>query len=297
MPGIYHRFTRIKAGRLEPSTLPIKDLSLLCQDAVAGFCRRGYACPRDHEICNVEDGKVSKPPVRCPLNLMSLYPRVLPPHQTPFDDDGPGELSGLGPRHDNDHVDIQNIEILPTTDEILCSRSPYMPRKSPYASHHLPGGQKRHLDILFRQLRYDSIESLIDACHHASQQMANSATQPTSQHYDDRMTTDRKVRYSLFRDLAFEETLFSPSKGLMLRISFACPKALRGKKMGTSKSLEEGMLVALVGLSDGEDLSVTFMEIDQRQSTEAMRSRTGNDLRGEHYRVIRRHSLTNIIYI
>ena len=294
MPGIPQNFTKIKAGRLEHSTLPLKPLSALCQDFVAGFCRRGYTCPRDHEICHIIGFESSKPRIQCPLNLLSQYPRKLPPHQTPFDDDGPGVLCGLGPRHDNDHVGIEHIEILPTTDEILCLRSPFMPRKSPHASHHLPCGQQRHLDILFRQLRYESTESLIDACYHASQQLVKLLNQLPDPNYDDRMITDRKIRYSLFRDLAFEETMFSPSKGLMFRISFACPKGLRDKRLGTSKQLEEGMLVTLVGLSDDDNLSCTFMEIDQRQSTDSMRSRTGNNLRGENSCVMWPYRLTNM---
>lgn len=64
------------------------------------------------------------------------------------------------------------------------------------------------------------------------------------------------------------------------RISFACPKALRGLRLGPSKHLEEGMLVALVGL-EADALSTTFMVIEQRQTTFAMKVRTGNDLRGQ----------------
>ncbi|KAL9102197.1 MAG: hypothetical protein Q9163_002622 [Psora crenata] len=154
-----------------------------------------------------------------------------------------------------------------------------MPRKSPYAYHHLPYGQQRHLDTLFRQLRYENTESIIDACYHASQQLAVLATQSPTAEYDDRSITPRKSRYSLFRDVAFEDIMFHPSRGLLARVSFACPRALRGRRMGVSGQLEEGMLVALIGLGLDGGLSTTFMEIYQRQTTEAMRRRTGNDLR------------------
>ena len=270
----------VHASYLSPSTLTTKPLSELCPDFITGFCRRGYHCPRDHEICAIEN---ARPPLRrvlCSPNLLSLYPRTLPPSQTPFDDDGPGTLSSLGSRHDNDHVDIQDIRILPTTDEMLCLRPPFIPRKSLNANHHLPRGQKRHLDTLFRQLRYDSTEAIIDACYHASQFLTGLGGYPPIEIYDDRQITPRKVRYSLFHDISFEDIIFSPSKGLMMRVSFACPKGLRGKRMTASKRLEEGMLVALIGLDGDGKLSTTFMEIDQRQSTESMRSRTGNDSRG-----------------
>ena len=59
------------------------------------------------------------------------------------------------------------------------------------------------------------------------------------------------------------------------------PKALRGLRLGPSKHLEEGMLVALVGLDVTDALSTTFMVIEQRQTTFAMRARTGNESRGQ----------------
>ena len=155
-------------------------------------------------------------------------------------------------------------------------------KKDPYNHHHLPCGQQRLLDIHFRHLRYESTESLIDACYHASQQLTRLISEPQAFDYDDRMVTIRGFRYSLFRDIAFEEIIFNYQKGMTLRVSFACPKGLRGRRSGPSKHLEEGMLVALIGLDGNDSLSTTFMEIYQRQTTEAMRPRTGNDLRGQY---------------
>ena len=275
-----HVLMTIKAGHLEPSALPVLPPASLCQAFIDGFCRRGHSCRKSHEICAVDDNEPVPPNLEIQPNHLSFEPRHLPPHNSPFDDDGPGHLSGLGPRHDNDHVSIKDIRILPTTDEILSKRPSFMPRKSSQARHHLPLGQERHLDTLFRQLRHESIEPIIDACYHASQQLAVLAKQTAIVDYDDRMVTPRKGRYSLFHDIAFEDTMFNPSRGLQVRVSFACPRALRGRLMGLSKRFEEGMLVALIGLSDDGCLSTTFMDINQRQTTESMKRRTGNDLRG-----------------
>lgn len=41
------------------------------------------------------------------------------------------------------------------------------------------------------------------------------------------------------------------------------------------------MLVALIGYDIADALSTTFMVIEQRQTTFAMKARTGNDLRGQ----------------
>ena len=274
------RTTGIKAGRLPPSTLPRLDLASLCMDFVNGFCRRGEKCSKSHEICVVPNEATLAPHLNTQNNFLSLDPRAIPPNKHLFDDDGPGNLSRYGPRHDNDHVEIKDISILPTTDEILCRRLPYMPRKDPYTAHRHYCGEERLLDTHFRHLRYENTEPIIDACYDASQRLSRLVSEPKVLDYDDRMVTARRFRYSLFRDVAFEEITFNAQKGVSLRLSFACPKGLRGSRLETTKHLEEGMLVALIGLDDKDGLSTIFMEIWQRQSTNAMRPRTGNDLRG-----------------
>lgn len=271
--------TNIKAAELLPSSLPVIAPYFLCDKFINGFCRRGEQCNKSHEICTISTDASELPRIQSPPNYLSLEPRN-PLRNEQFDDDGPGVLSNHGSRHDNDYIDIQNIKILPTTDEILSTRVPYMPRKDENATHRLPLGQARLLDIQFRQLRYENVEAIIDTCYHASQQLVRLLTEPQVIDYDDRLVTPRGNRYSLFRDVKFEELVFSYRKGVTVRLSFACPKALRGSRLGFSKHLEDGMLVVLIGLDKNDSLSTTFMEVSQRQTTEAMRVRTGNDLRG-----------------
>lgn len=51
-------------------------------------------------------------------------------------------------RHSNDQEDIRQISILPTSDEVLCSVAPYLPKG---ASLHLPpGSAEAHIDRQFR---------------------------------------------------------------------------------------------------------------------------------------------------
>lgn len=271
--------TNIKAAELLPSSLPVIAPYFLCDDFINGFCRRGEQCNKSHEICTISTEASELPKIQSLPNFLSLEPRN-PLRNEQFDDDGPGVFSNHGSRHDNDYVDIQDIEILPTTDEILSTRVPYMPRKDENANHRLPPGQARLLDIQFRQLRYENVEAIIDTCYHASQQLVRLLTEAQVTDYDDRLVTPRGNRYSLFRDIKFEELVFNYRKGVTVRLSFACPKALRGSRLGSSKRLEDGMLVVLIGLDRNDSLSTTFMEVSQRQTTEAMRERTGNDLRG-----------------
>ena len=219
--------TSIRAAKLRPSSLRRFPLASVCIDFVEGFCRRGNECTKSHDICAVSDEIPGTPILDCTPNLLSLEPRMLPRESLPFDKDFPGQLSRHGPRHDNDHEDIQHIKILPTTDEILCRRKPYIPAKDQSAEHHLPCGQQRLLDVQFRQLRFDNVEPIIDSCYHASQHLTQLVSTPQALDYDDRMNTPKGVRYSLFRDVAFEEQIMSFKDAVTFRVSFSCPKALR----------------------------------------------------------------------
>ena len=66
-----------------------------------------------------------------------------------------GALSELGPRYDNDHADIFDIKILPTTEEIQSLRLEYLPSSDP-AKHYLPS-LAGLLDRQFRVLRKDTV--------------------------------------------------------------------------------------------------------------------------------------------
>ena len=101
--------------------LDTKSVKYLCRDFALGFCPRPTKCaPAKHTIhqiledCNKSVNIVSSDN---PTFLMA-NPRERPRKDSPFENDGPGELSVLGVRHDNDHVDIKDIQILPTTDEV-----------------------------------------------------------------------------------------------------------------------------------------------------------------------------------
>ncbi|KJE90624.1 hypothetical protein CAOG_001908 [Capsaspora owczarzaki ATCC 30864] len=79
--------------------------------------------------------------------------------------DFPGTLSRFGPRHGNDHADIQDISVVPTLDELLCPRAPYLPRNADNAMHHLHDANPaiRHLDTHFRLMRENMLSPVRDA--------------------------------------------------------------------------------------------------------------------------------------
>ena len=270
------------AEPVNASTLPRAPLSSLCPDYISGFCRRGDHCPFSHLLCQLDP--TSSQTLRQVIqqrqdNVLSNGPRRTLHDRADFDTDGPGHLSEFGPRHDNDDAYIQNIQILPTMNEILSLRRPYMPEKDGYS--HAQGGVARLVDLNFRHLRYDSTEPIIDVCYHASQFLITMPSNLESSNYDDRMQTPRNRQYSLFRDVKIFEVQFREWKGLSFRVSFSCPEGLRGNKMHKSTCLEEGMLAALVGFDQvGATVSVCFMEVLRRESTMAMKQRNGNELRG-----------------
>lgn len=277
----------IRAQKLPTPVLPQCIESSLCKEHLKGFCRNGDACSQSHVIYRVVSG-AQAPEVPSPIsstpNTLCVRPRLPPKDESVFEHDGPGRLSINGPRHDNDHVNIRNIRILPTADEILAHRRPYMPYKDFHLPHFLAAGQQRLLDTLFRQLRYDSTEAIIDACYHAGQRLLAFLTKQIStlDIYDVRQNTPNGTRYHLFSEVAFEELIFDETKGILVRVSFACPMYLRGRRMHSSGFFEDGMLLALLGLDNLDmGLSVTFFETHLRESTDAMLSRGGKGTRGK----------------
>lgn len=270
------------AEPLNTSSLPQEPLSSLCPDYINGFCRRGDHCPLSHLLCELNPSSSQTSPNVLQQrrdNVLSNEPRRTLHDRVDFETDGPGQLSAFGPRHDNDDAYIQNIRILPTTDEILSLRRPYMPQKDGYSHAH--NGVARLVDLNFRHLRYDSTEPIIDVCYHASQFLTTTPSNLQSLNYDDRMQTPRNIGYSLFRDVEIFEIQFREARGLSVRVSFSCPEGLRGNKMHKSTCLEEGMLAALVGFDQvGATVSVCFMEVLRRESTMAMKQRNGNELKG-----------------
>ncbi|KAI9783521.1 MAG: hypothetical protein M1839_003691 [Geoglossum umbratile] len=240
----------------------------------SGVCEN-LVCAYNHSYKLNDDGHISGPfPVHIDSepNRLSLHPRL---SEQVFDDEGPGHLSSRGYRHDNDHIDIRHIQILPTMDEILSRRSPYMPRKD-LASWNFLCGVPRLVDTHFRQLRYDSVESVIDSTYYACQLLASLGALDAGQNSYE---TPRGNYFRAYYDISFECLGWNSFKGLEVEISFACPPHLQGWEMCTSGVLGRGMLAALVGIDlDNSALSATFFEIVFNKSAEGMKGK-GNGVR------------------
>ncbi|KAL8993845.1 MAG: hypothetical protein Q9169_006042 [Polycauliona sp. 2 TL-2023] len=136
--------------------------------------------------------------------------------------DLPGALSELGPRHDNDHADIFNVKILPTTDEIQSLRLEYLPSSDP-TKHHLPG-LAGLLDRQFRLLREDTVGQFRDAVQIECKRLTKPAnTQSPSRRQNN------GVRNIIYQNVALLRLEFDRKKGLQVVAEFDQPPALAKK--------------------------------------------------------------------
>ena len=104
-----------------PPALESKSLNDVCNNFADGFCALAESCPwrATHVITLIDETTPTvKPTLTTIPNVLSVAPRKVSRNHE-FDNDGPGVLSASRtPRHDNDHVSIQDIQILPSTDEV-----------------------------------------------------------------------------------------------------------------------------------------------------------------------------------
>ena len=213
----------------------------------------------------------------------------------------------LGPRqqHDNEFDDFTKIRILPSTDEILAPYKPtYLPKKNWKESNPIAVGPQRLLDVLFRHLRFENVEKLRDIAYSAAQQAFLS--RPGSDSIDDideeqqsqsllrhinsakqrdmdcegRFETSAGNRFFLYRGVQIEEILSHEYAGILLRISYDCPRFMRGKAMYNAGRLQEGMLTALLCFNrDTNELRTHFMQAHKAQSTMSMNTIGGRGTR------------------
>ncbi|KAH7335665.1 hypothetical protein B0J17DRAFT_707621 [Rhizoctonia solani] len=159
-----------------------------------------------------------------------------------FDFDGPGEFCETGPRHDNDHVDIEMIRVAPTRDELLCEDEPYLPANFFEAPHfHDPRSVERLLDIQFRLLREELTSPIRLAVHLIVEDLKKSKSGATALskilnshggRYAAPATAQESVMFSVFTDIAFQPPELS-NRGISVGIEFDTPP-------GRARSVQPG---------------------------------------------------------
>lgn len=212
-------------------------------------------------------------------SIDSALDRALPP-KTPalsYDVaiDGPGQLSVDGPRHDNDHEDICEIEIMPTADEISSRRSEYLPTSDPAKWH--VGGIKGLLDRQFRLLREDTIGQLRDCVHSVMEELGN-----TGRTEADKRSSQQGTRYFVYQSVVLSDMVFEErgNRGIQVVAEFDQPQSVRATTKANkrqqwwseTKQLQVDSLLCLVD-SNGKSV---FLSVSQRHRIPEVTRNSGN---------------------
>ncbi|KAF8668071.1 P-loop containing nucleoside triphosphate hydrolase protein [Rhizoctonia solani] len=155
-----------------------------------------------------------------------------------FDYDGPGELCETGPRHDNDHAEIELIRIAPTRNELLCEDDPYLPANFFEAPHfHEPRSVERLLDIQFRLLREELTSPIRLAVQLIVEDIKKSRTRVTTLsklldakggRYVAPASVRESIMFSVFTGVEFEPLELN-NRGISVGIEFDTPPYSRAR--------------------------------------------------------------------
>lgn len=151
-------------------------------------------------------------------------------------------------RHDNDKLDIAEIVIFPTRDEIMSDAKECLPSTDPDQPHFLANQVERHIDTNFRLLRHDvfgDMKKALAVLMHTASEDATSLNNPKIKLGDMRVYHYNKahVRY----------VALDPRRGLEAQITFPQPQQVWGKSAAErrawwedSRRLDEGSLLSFI---------------------------------------------------
>ena len=191
-------------------------------------------------------------------------------HQRQLLIDLPGELSNLYPRHDNDSALIAKISILPTKEEVLCVRDPYLPINDISAPHFLDGSS-RLFDINFRLLREDMIGPLRNAVTTILQKLHPDAPISKQLSYQHHLREPNIASTRLYFDVTIESAEFDKKYGLKFQLRLRQPRHTKGLSEQNRKnyweatrSLDKGSLLCLISNAPDFVCFLTVVEKDPK---------------------------------
>lgn len=189
--------------------------------------------------------------------------------------DLPGKLSKYGERHDNDHVAISDIRILPTLTEILKSRRPdFLPTREALYSpdKHHEKGIRRLLDFHFRLLREDTSGVLRDSVRVILDNWETLVRGTSWQEKRKLLRSHCPTPARIYYGVRLKRILPSRTKGMEIDVEF--DQVPRAKNMSVSKRKqhwqtthglnEGGALLALIDAENEDDIRVIFLQVSQR---------------------------------
>jgi hypothetical protein len=186
------------------------------------------ACiPKNYMVPNAQQSLAR---IRRRLNIGSSLPLAptLSTRQTllsvafELSQDLPGNLSNNGSRHDNDHPNIADIQILPTAQEIASLRQEYVPTIDS-TQHHL-SGLAGILDRQFRLLREDTVGQLRDAVREEVMRLNHPHRITPTTH-----PGQQGVRKLIYQNVRLSRMVVHRKKGLLVVADFDQPPQTRNK--------------------------------------------------------------------
>jgi len=185
-------------------------------------------------------------------------------------------------RHDNDKLDIAEIKLLPTEDEIRSNHLEFLPSTDLNQPHFLSDPSARHLDTHFRLLRHDVFGELKEALGGLMIAVEN---EPML--LENPKLSLGNIRVYPYPKAHLRYIAFDHRRGLEVQVSFTQPFPLRKKSASDrrkwweeSKRLEEGVLLCLLSF-DGTKSSLLFFTVsDKCTDTKKEPSLTSHDFMG-----------------
>jgi hypothetical protein len=163
----------------------------------------------------------------------------------------PRDLVIPNDRHDNDKLDMADIVIFPTRDEIMSDAKEFLPFTNPDQPHFLEDPTQRHIDTHFRLFRHDifgELKATLASLMHAFSHDQTAINNPHLQLGD--------VRAYRYTGAYVSQVVFG--RALEIHMSFPAPQAIINKSIAAqnkwweeSKRLESGSLLSFIWTQNG----------------------------------------------
>jgi hypothetical protein len=183
----------------------------------------------------------------------------------------PRDLVIPNDRHDNDKLDIADVVIFPTRDEIVSDVNEFLPFTDPDQPHFLTNPVERHIDTHFRLLRHEVFGNLKEALSGLMQAVSRNPA----------MLGNAKLSLGDVRAYAYvgavvSNVMFSGrnGQGLVAQLSFQQPSQIQKKKdfeqqqwWEDSRRLQNGCLLSFIWFQDATVQHI-FLEVTQQNAEE-----------------------------
>ncbi|KNG48654.1 nf-x1 finger and helicase domain protein [Stemphylium lycopersici] len=167
-------------------------------------------------------------------------------------------------RHDNDKIDIAEIVIFPTLDEIMSDAQECLPFTDPNQPHFLTNPVERHIDTYFRLLRHEIFGDLKEALSCLMQELTRNPAL-----FDSPKIKLGDVRAHQYSGAFISGLKFTGKQGLEFDLSFQQPSSIQEKPAGKQlqwwtdmKRLGRGSLISFIWLQNAT-VQHAFLEVTE----------------------------------